>query len=123
MKIKITIVFSVIIIFTLFYFLFFNNNKSKQNIISILESPITEDQILEKESQSQSDNSIILILKIDHDIQVEKSSLFDIAPYKGSKLYDDLANLIDENDMSIDEADIRIYHVEYSVKKGFSSKI
>lgn len=118
-KIIIIITISVIIILALLYFLFFYNNKNEQNIISILELPITEDQILKKESLAQSDNSTILILNIDHDIQVEKSSLFDISSYEGSKLYDDLTTLISENDMSIDEAEIKIYHVEYSIKKGF----
>jgi len=117
-KIIIIIAISAIIILALLYFLFFSN-KNEQNIMSILELPITDDQILKKESRGQSDNSTILILNIDHDIQVEKSSLFDIASYEGSKLYDDLTTLISENDMSIDEAEIKIYHVEYSIKKGF----
>ena len=117
------IAISVIIVFALLYFLFFNNNKNEQSIMSILELPFPEDLILKKESRAQSDSSIVLILSIDHGGQVEKSSKFDIASYEGSKLYDDLVTLINENDMSINEAKIWVYHVEHRIKAGFFSVV
>ena len=120
-KIIVIITVSAIIVFALFYFLVFNNNKSTQDILSMLKLPITEDKILKKEIRTQP-GFTTLILHVDHDIQFEEFSLIDIAPYEGSSVYDNLATMIKEHNMSIDEVEIRLYYVQYSKKDGLFSK-
>jgi len=124
MKIKMltVIAVSVVIILVLFYFLLFSNNKNEQNIMSILKLSITEEKILKKEIRAQPDYTT-LILYVDYDIKFEKFSLFDIASYEGSKLYDDLENLTNENDMKIDEVEIRLYYIQHSIKDGLFSEV
>ncbi len=123
-KIKIIIVFLTIIIGTFVCYLFFKQNQDEQDIVSILKLPIKKEQIMKMESQIQSDNSIDLKLIIEHDFCVENfSAPFNIGQYKGSRLYDELAALIKENNMSIEETTIHVYHVTHSIKKGFFSEV
>ncbi len=123
-KIKIIIVVFTIIIATFVCYLFFKQNPDEQDIVSILELPITKEQILKMESQIESDNSITLKLIIEHDFCIENySAPFDIELFKGSRLYDNLAALIKENNMSIEETIIHVYYVTDSIKKGFFSEV
>ena len=125
MKIKIAIVIacSVIIVIALLYLLFVKDNTGVQEIMSLLELPITDEQILSTISRTQSDDSITLTLVIDHEFFIEKSAPFDLAQCEGSRLYNDLTALIKENDMSIEEAIVKLYHIEYAIKTGIFSKV
>lgn len=124
MKIKtiIMIALSAMIILTLLYFLFFYNNKNKQDIVSFLKLPITEDQILQKEICAHPEFTS-LILYVDRNIKIDNLPLYDIASHKGSKGYDNLAMLIHEHGMSMDEVEIRFWFVEHSIKDGLFSEL
>ena len=129
MKIKTIIIIAIsvviilaLIILALLHFTLLSHITNIKDMLSFLKLPITEEQIIKKEIRAQP-SSTTLLLYVDHNTKFENSALFDIALYEGSSVYDDLATLIKEHDMSIDETEIRLYHVQYSIKDGLFSAL
>jgi hypothetical protein len=122
-KILVAIIISAIIVVVLLYYFFFKPNTGVQDVVSLLDLPITEGQILSRESKAESDNSVTLTLTIGHKLSVDKSSPFDVAQPEGSRLHTDLTALIKEYNMSIEEATVRIYFVEHMIQEGLFTKV
>ena len=65
-----------------------------------------------------------MILHTDQYLSLEKLSSFDIAQIEGSILYDEFTGLIKENNMDIENVDIKLNSVSYRISEGiFSSAI
>ena len=121
-KIIIAVIISIISALTVLYFLLFRHNTDIKDIGSLLRLPIEESQIVSKEILVTEDNSTRLTLIVDHEFSVA-SSPFDISLYEGRRLYSELAALIFENGMCIENAIIRVYYIEQRVKEGLFSEL
>ena len=117
-KVIVTIAISTAIAIASICYLIIRHNTRVLDVISILELPITEDQILKKESWVQSEYSVTLILTIDHVIYPKKGSLVDIDRYEGTRLHDTFTTLIRENGMRVEDSEIRSYAITHSIKTG-----
>ena len=121
-KMMIAIAVSTIIVLIVLWYFLFSYNKEVQDIVSMLRLPITEEQILRQVRRTLPDNSVALVLYIDHKISTEGSASLDLVRLEGARLYDDLMSLIKENSMSTEEATIRVSHTELSKREGLFSR-
>ena len=119
MKIKIIIVSSVLIILVLalILYLLLTYNSKAQDISSILQIPIIEDQIINAESRTEGDSTKLTIYT-EQSFSLEELPIFDLTQYEGSQLYDELINLINKSNMNINELKIKIKPLTYTIKKG-----
>jgi len=124
-KLKITKNIVLIIILTIFILLFIYNiyDMNKRNIVSILNLPFTEEQIIKKEIKIHTNNSIVLLIVAEHIIEIKETSILDLTLYKGTRLYNELYTIISDNDMCIEETIVGIYHVEHKIRKFFFYRI
>ena len=117
-KVMIIVGISAVIVAMLIYCLFIKHESGKQDIVSFLRLPITEEQILGKEIRAGSNGSTNLILYVERNTHLERYPLIDKALYEGSSVYADLITLINEHNMSIDEVEIRFYFIEHSIRES-----